>query len=162
MKNEIKIFLKQNGFLPINLKNNKWKHSVVFHPKNIPNEKEIKAFDNIVQNLKKSGIYAYKNEYKKKEELLYVGRSNNISKRVKSHFNESYKPIPPNTKAEFWYKFFSKNAGKLVLYWQFIEQDKLCVAVEKMIEAVLTSKFSDEYELYKKQKQKRSMISKES
>ncbi len=65
------------------------------------------------------GLYAYKRE----DELLYVGKGKPIFNRLKSHYRESYEPVPGDTKDQRWHRFFSAYAGDLTIYWISIEDE---------------------------------------
>ena len=130
-KNRFELFLKNNSFLPFE----NWDFFDLEHgDKTIfknNSEKIRKEVD------KKSGIYVYKKE----RDVLYVGKAASLFVRLKSHNRESFEPVPGDTKHKTWHKFFSRNKGKLLVYWKEVTLENDRVVIEKMLEYILEPKF---------------------
>lgn len=130
-KNQFELFLEKNALLPFKY----WNYFKLEHGKK-------RIFDSNLDKIrkevdKKGGIYVYK----KWEEVLYVGKAVSLFGRLKSHNRESFEPVPGDTKHKTWHKFFSKNKGKLRVYWKEIKLENDRVVIEKMLEYVLKPKF---------------------
>ncbi len=136
MKNHFRSFLKKHGFLPLR----RWNFFKIEHgTKTISKNNIVKIREQVD---KKSGIYVYK----KGKKVLYVGKAVFLFGRLKSHNRESFESAPKGAKDKAWHKFFSKNDGKLYIYWKEVKLEKDRVIFEKMLEYVLEPKF----ELFRK------------
>ncbi|MFH1392315.1 MAG: hypothetical protein ABIG90_01355 [bacterium] len=126
-KNQFESFLKKYGFLPFD----HWECFELEHGKRTifksNSDKIRKEVD------KKGGIYVYK----KGDKVLYVGKAVSLFGRLKSHNRESFEPVPGDTKYKTWHKFFSRNKGKLRVYWKEIKLEDDRVIIEKMLKYVL-------------------------
>lgn len=84
------------------------------------------------------GLYAYK----RGDELLYIGKGSPIFNRLKSHYRESYEPVPGDTKDRRWHKFFSTHTGDITIYWISVEDE----TSRKILELALHSHFKPSFE----------------
>jgi len=129
--NKFKSFLKKHGFLPLN----NWRFFELEHGKKTIFKNNINKIREQVN--KKSGIYVYK----KGKRILYVGKAVSLFGRLKSHNRESFNSVPKGKKGEAWYRFFSKNKGKLCVYWKEVKLENDRAIIEKMLEYVLRPEF---------------------
>lgn len=100
-----------------------------FKPNNEQMKKEMYKFIRH-QVGKKSGIYVYK----KRDEYLYIGKAKLLFDRIKSHYIESFSPVPGDTKDMRWYRFFSMYQGEVQIYWKEFETEE----ERQLVEIILT------------------------
>jgi len=133
MKNEFKLFLKKNGFLPIET----WSNFEIIHGK--ANEDFVKIIKNNVSD--KDGVYIYIKE----RNILYVGKAKPLWGRIKSHFRESYEEVSGDTKLKTWHKFFSNknNIGLVKILYKEVPEELERQIIEKMLDYVLCPTFND-------------------
>jgi len=67
----------------------------------------------------KSGLYLYK----KDGAYLYIGKGAPLFNRLKSHYRESFRKVPGDTKNNKWHRFFSSNVGKVTIYWKEVSDE---------------------------------------
>lgn len=136
MQDKITNFLIDIGFYPIC--NDKWESFIIKHvaPESIELEKE--TFDYIKKQVgNKSGIYVYATT---NEEILYIGKGNPLFSRLKSHYIESYRPVPGDRSGRF-HAFFSSNQGEIKIYWKELDNELYRQIVEIMLKTLYTPKF---------------------
>lgn len=68
----------------------------------------------------KAGIYIYK----KDEQIIYIGKAKLLYDRLKSHYIESFSPVPGDTKDMRWHRFFSEHNGEVKVYWKEFEYEE--------------------------------------
>lgn len=138
MKEKIKRFLKDNGFLPLT----KWGTFGVIHKGVPPKNQEKKADLNSIKNhvSGKNGLYIYE----KNRKIIYVGKGKPLFNRIKGYYILAYQEVPGDSEYKTWHKFFSskKNLGKLKIYWKEQEEEKVRQIIEKMLDYVLTPTFN--------------------
>ena len=116
-----KTLLEKNHILPWESWNNfLFKHHNPANPaeKTIQIER-LKHELGLDQGNNPDGLYAYKQG----SELLYVGKGRPIFNRLKSHYRESYEPVPGDTKDQRWHRFFSAHTGDITIYWISVEDE---------------------------------------
>ncbi|MBU4348418.1 GIY-YIG nuclease family protein [Patescibacteria group bacterium] len=130
-KNRFELFLKKNKFLPFE----SWDSFELKHGKKAIFNSNLDKIQKKVN--KRGGIYVYK----KGRAVLYVGKAVSLFGRLKSHNRESFEPVPGDTEHKTWHKFFSRNKGKLRVYWKEVKLENDRAIIEKMLECVLEPKF---------------------
>ncbi len=136
MKEKIKTFLKNTGFLPLY----KLRNFTLVHKNNLPStgikEKDLEYIKKKVSN--KSGIYIYKKDKK----IIYIGKASSLFGRIKNHYVSSYQEVKGDTKDKRFHRFFSFNSGKLKVYWKKQEDEKIRQIIEKMLDHTLNPTFN--------------------
>jgi hypothetical protein len=66
--------------------------------------------------------------------LLYIGKAKLLYDRLKSHYIESFSPVPGDTKDMRWHRFFSSHQGELTVYWKEFEDEE----DRQLVEIILT------------------------
>ncbi|KKS82396.1 MAG: hypothetical protein UV58_C0010G0016 [Candidatus Wolfebacteria bacterium GW2011_GWC1_43_10] len=132
-KNQFKLFLEKNGFLPFK----HWNCFKIEHGKETIFKSNLEKIRQKVN--KSSGIYIYK----KGKDVLYVDKAISLFGRLKSHNRESFEPVPSDRKDGGFYKFFSarKNCGKLRVYWIEVKIEEERVVFEAMLQYLLEPDF---------------------
>jgi len=90
------------------------------------------------------GLYAYK----KGEEWLYIGKGNPIFNRLKSHYHDSIKQQMEPMRAKRWYRFFSKHADHLTIYWIEVKKE----STRKILETALHEVYKPAFNSFKMKK----------
>lgn len=129
-----KKLLTEHGLWPIET----WEHFEFTHK--APNDQEgIATQTDLLRSkvTKESGLYVYY----KDGECIYVGKAAPLFNRLKSHYFESYKEVPGDTKNKKWHRFFEANTGRLMIYWKQIENETDRQIFEVALTAVLNPSF---------------------
>jgi hypothetical protein len=136
--------LEDQYFLPLSKDNKNWNSCEIIHQPDKPDDAELFKFKSFIKNhiTNQGGVYAYINP---KNELLYFGKSKNIRDRIFMHYREAYTRISGTNKSAAWCELFSRNTGELTLLWRIIDQDRLRIAIEEMVEVVVQSLFDKKY-----------------
>jgi hypothetical protein len=140
-RQRIETFLKDNGFLP-----SEWDSFELSHGNGQDKEHIISKIRKNVG--KKSGLYVYE----KNGSTLYVGKAKSLFGRIKSHYRESYKRVPGDTKQGTWHAFFSANAGQVKIFWKEEKSEKIRRVIERMLAYVKRPKFEEFKEEYESKK----------
>lgn len=108
--------LEDHKLLPVEA----WSHFDLEHqPPSGPAERQ-RVIDQLRSEVGQiNGIYAYKQE----ERWLYVGKGAPLFGRLKSHYRESFEPVPGDTKDNQWHRFFSSHTGRLTIYWTQVDSE---------------------------------------
>jgi len=130
-KDLFRSFLEKHEFLPLH----HWKCFKLEHGKKAIFRSNLVKIRKEVDN--KSGIYIYE----KGKRILYVGKAVSLFSRIKSHNRESFESVPGDTKWNTWHKFFSKNKGKVQIYWKEVNTEGARIILEKMLQCVLEPEF---------------------
>jgi excinuclease UvrABC nuclease subunit len=103
------------------------------------NEQEKKEQFNLIkgQVQKKSGIYVYR----KNRNCIYIGKAKLLFDRLKSHYIESFSPVPGDTRDMRWHRFFSQNQGEVEVHWKEFETEEERQLVELLLTKVLKPDF---------------------
>ncbi len=138
MRSSFKEFLGKHNFLPLHVTNKNWNQFLIKHQRKEPTKEEIKSERTRIKNklYGKQGIYVY---IRKKNELIYIGKSVNLANRIFAHYKEAFIGIG------VWGNFFFRHAGDLTILWREIESDRQRRALEEMLEDIQKSKFDDEF-----------------
>lgn len=113
---DYKKLLTEHGLWPMDV----WEHFEFAHQ--LPNNpEEISAQTDLLRSKvsKESGLYVYYKDGK----CIYVGKAAPLFNRLKSHYLESFREVPGDTKNKKWHRFFASNTGKLVIYWKQVENE---------------------------------------
>lgn len=82
---------------------------------------------------KRAGIYVYM----KNDKCLYIGKAKLLYDRLKSHYIESFSPVPGDTKDMRWHRFFSQNQGEVEIYWKEFQSEEDRQLVEILLTKIL-------------------------
>lgn len=130
-------FLKQYDLYPVNVQF--WQMLQVNHqnPDGIEEQKEVETeIKTAIGN--SDGIYIYTDNT---GSVLYVGKGKPIWKRAVSHYRESFRRVPGDTKDQRWHRFFSANQGMLNLHWRQIDAESDRRIIELMLQDILAPTF---------------------
>lgn len=133
-------FLEDERILPVSEET--WLKFNLIHciPENEQMKKEQYSFIR-GQVERKAGIYVYK----KKDNCLYIGKAKLLYDRIKSHYIESFSPVPGDTKDMRWHRFFSQHQGELEIYWKEFQSEE----ERQLIELLLTKLLQPVFLTYK-------------
>jgi excinuclease UvrABC nuclease subunit len=121
--------LEDHNILPIS--DLTWSSFNINHIKPEDEQTKKRLYNFIKSQVKDhSGIYIYK----KDNELLYIGKAKLLYDRLKSHYIESFSPVPGDTKDMRWHRFFSSHQGELTVYWKEFEDEE----DRQLVEIILT------------------------
>jgi len=140
LRKNITKLLEQHRILPYT----NWENFEILHQKtNLEEEKN--TYKKIRKNVDhKGGVYVYE----KDRVTLYVGRGSSLERRIKRHHHESYADSSHFAKAQRL--FFSKNKGRLRVYWREFEDEGSRRGVEGMLIFALEPLFESFREELKK------------
>lgn len=134
MREEFRKFLEENRFLPLS----DWECFEILHVKPLSLKDKRQTSSKIMRNVgKKNGLYVYE----KDGETLYVGKGKPLFKRIRSHYEESYREINGDANSKAWYEFFSSHQGKVKIYWKELEGEQIRTIIEQMLDYLLKPKF---------------------
>jgi excinuclease UvrABC nuclease subunit len=108
-----------------------------FDPENEQEKKEQYSFIRSQVN-KRAGIYIYM----KNEKCLYIGKAKLLYDRIKSHYIESFSPVPGDTKDMRWHRFFSQYKGEIEIYWKEFQSEEERQIIEMILTKILQPIFS--------------------
>lgn len=126
------MLFKDEQILPINQDN--WRVFKLTHC--LPKDEYIRKeqYTYIKQNVgKRAGIYIYY----KDDKCLYIGKAKLLFDRIKSHYIESFEPVPGDTKDMRWHRFFAGNQGDVLVYWKEFESEEERQIVELLLTKIL-------------------------
>ncbi|HYE10700.1 MAG TPA: GIY-YIG nuclease family protein [Patescibacteria group bacterium] len=86
---------------------------------------------------KTAGIYIYM----KNDNCLYIGKAKLLYDRIKSHYIESFSPVPGDTKDMRWHRFFSQHQGELEVYWKEFQNEEERQIIELLLTKLLQPTF---------------------
>ena len=89
--------------------------------------------------VKANGLYCYF----KGEQCLYVGKAKPLFNRLKSHYRESNREVPGDTRDKLWHRFFSSRRGNLTVYWKQVEDEVDRQIFELALQEILKPEFED-------------------
>lgn len=139
MKKHFEKFLKEQGLLP--LKNGKWNKMTVDHTKESePTGRKSEVKRKITKTVKGlKGVYIYKYQ----DQILYVGEGN-LERRLKRHYNKSYKPSK-SKRAKKGHDFFGSYRHVLDVYYLEVQDKYTRKAIEAMLTVVLEPEWVKRY-----------------
>lgn len=114
-------FLEEHQLWPME----KWNHFDFVHQAPSDPQEEARQINLLSSNVstqtgqRVNGVYAYR----KDGEWLYVGKAAPLFNRLRSHYYESYREVPGDTKDKKWHRFFSSNKGPLTVCWKQVEPE---------------------------------------
>jgi excinuclease UvrABC nuclease subunit len=133
-------FLEEEKILPISEET--WRKFIINHC--VPTDEQMKKlqYSFIKRQVRdKAGLYIYM----KNGICLYVGKAKLLYDRLKSHYIESFSPVPGDTKDMRWHRFFSQHQGELEIYWLEFETEE----ERQLIEMLLTKLLQPTFMLFK-------------
>ena len=138
-----KALLEQNNILSWE----NWNRFSIKHSKPTTLGEKTKQVEFIKQELgldqgdNPAGLYAYRQG----DNLLYVGKGRPLFNRLKSHYRESYEPIPGDTRTKRWHRFFSAHTGDLTIYWIPVKDE----TTRKILELALQVHYKPMFESFR-------------
>lgn len=129
-------FLEEEKILPIT--QGVWESFNIDHsaPRD---EQEKRDMYNFIKSQvdKRAGIYVYM----KDGECIYIGKAKLLYDRMKSHYIESFSPVPGDTKDMRWHRFFSHHQGEVEVFWKEFESEQERQVVEILLTKILEPVF---------------------
>jgi len=128
--------LEEERILPISKET--WDTFMLKHCSPEGEQKKKEQFNFIkMQVEKKAGIYVYMKDQK----CLYIGKAKMLFNRIKSHYIESFSPVPGDTKDMRWHRFFLKYQGEVQIYWKEFNSEEERQLVEMILTKLLKPTF---------------------
>lgn len=72
---------------------------------------------------------------------MYIGKGKPLLNRIKSHYNESYRPVGRGDMGGRFQKFFSSNSGLVKVYYKEVDGELNRQIIEAMLKCVCSPMF---------------------